>query len=435
MKTKKLLLSLALLLSAFAIKAQCFVTGTHNVISPCQIQFYATGSGVYTFDWDFGDATAGTGWSTTHNYTSNGTYTVCVVGNDATGAACDTFCFPVTISGCSGSSCTIYTTYNTVSPCQLQFYVTGGPAGYSWDFGDGVGTATGTSPSYTYTANGTYTVCCIGYDTGGMPCDTSCFPVTISGCTGASCTIYGTYTTINPCLMQFTASGPGVSTVSWDFGDGGTATGNSPTHTYSANGTYTACAIGYDSGGLPCDTTCFPVTVSGCVTSSCTIYTTYNTVSACQIQFYVTGGPAGYSWNYGDGVGTGTGVTPTYTYTANGTYTVCCVGLDGSGAPCDTSCFPVTISGCVSGLNEYSNTAEVDLYPNPANNMINIDAGKLNLYSYKVFDIAGKLIGSDAVSSATFTINLNEMDAGIYGIMLYGKEGRLMAAKRFVKNK
>lgn len=354
MKTKKLLLSLVLFLSVFMIKAQCFVTPAHNVVSPCQIQFYGTGSGISTIDWDFGDGTTGTGYMPpVHNYTSNGTYTVCCIGNDFGGSPCDTVCFPVTISGCSGTSCAIYTTYNTVSPCQLQFYVTGGPATYSWNFGDGVGTATGSTPSYTYSSNGTYTVCCIGYD----------------------------------------------------------------------------------SGGIPCDTSCFPVTVSGCVTPSCTIYTTYNNVSSCQVQFYVTGGPATYSWNFGDGVGTGTGVTPTYTYTADGTYTVCCVGLDGSGAPCDTSCFPVIISGCVSGVNEYSNAAEVNLYPNPANNMINIEADKLNVDSYKVVDITGKLIMHSEINTGNFTVNVNELQEGMYSIMLYGKNTELLAAKRFVKTK
>jgi PKD repeat protein len=53
-------------------------------------------------------------------------------------------------------------------------------ASYAWDFGDGVGTSTAESPSYSYGAAGTYTASLIVTDSHGLPSVASTITITVS---------------------------------------------------------------------------------------------------------------------------------------------------------------------------------------------------------------------------------------------------------------
>ena len=66
-------------------------------------------------------------------------------------------------------------------------------------------------------------------------------------------------------LFVDTSTGPGDLTYSWNFGDGASATGSSPTHTYAAAGSYTV-VLTVSSGGLSDTATAritVPVTAQG----------------------------------------------------------------------------------------------------------------------------------------------------------------------------
>lgn len=61
------------------------------------ITFTNTSSGAASYLWDFGDASLSTLQSPTHMYTTNGTYTVCLIATSAAGCA-DTMCSTVSIN-------------------------------------------------------------------------------------------------------------------------------------------------------------------------------------------------------------------------------------------------------------------------------------------------------------------------------------------------
>jgi len=199
---------------------------------------------------------------------------------------------------------------------------------YSWNFGDN-GTGTGQNPSHTYTANGTYTVCL--YIWSAPSCSASiCKTITINCVTTSSC---NPNFTDSACFSNgtkkfiSTSTGTNVNTsYNWNFGDNTSSTLKNPTHTYTANGTYTVCLFMFTPPTCSA-TICKTITVNCVSTSSCNP----NFVdSACysngtkKFTSTSTGTNVNttYSWNFGDNT-TSSLKNPAHTYTANGTYTVC----------------------------------------------------------------------------------------------------------------
>src|SRR5690606_24745215 len=124
-----------------------------------------------------------------------------------------------------------------------------------WKFGDGAKVKQA-GPNHIYTAQGTYTVCAIAY----MPCGRHmmCKEVTLVCPTPAANYTYTVTAATKTVNVTYTGSTP-VDSVQWTFGDGGTAKGNTASHTYAGGDTYTVCAIAYNSCGS--DTICQSVVV------------------------------------------------------------------------------------------------------------------------------------------------------------------------------
>lgn len=217
----------------------------------------------------------------------------------------------------------------TVSSNTVSFsnQSTGGTS-YVWDFGDG-NSSTALSPTHTYSALGTYTVCLISTNNCGS--DTICMPVTVT-CPVPSAAFTSSATGIT---LQFTdASTTSPTAWFWDFGDGNSSTQQNPTHTYAAPGIYTVCLT---------------------VTNACGSDSSCTTISACNLPIAgfnssVNGGTATFNnissggttfiWDFGDG-NTSTLQNPTHSYVNAGTYNVCLVTANACYS--DTICQQVTV--------------------------------------------------------------------------------------------
>jgi len=127
------------------------------------------GTSPYSYAWNFGDSSTGSGSSVSHAYQAAGAYTVVLTVTDTAGHLASA---SNTVTVTSPLSANI--TYSPSSPAPLanvQFTATatGGTAPYSyrWDFGDGTN-GMGATVSHSYLLPGTYTVILTVVDSNGL---------------------------------------------------------------------------------------------------------------------------------------------------------------------------------------------------------------------------------------------------------------------------
>jgi len=168
----------------------------------------------------------------------------------------------------------------------------------------------------------------------------------------AQCAAYGYYTQSGATVTFYDSSfTPNAHDSYWSFGDGSGGFGTPVTHTYSANGTYTATLYIYDSLAMCDDTTYMTVTISGI--SSCNATLSYSVDSINPLTYYFFGStpPAGGTssltiWDFGPGSGTTYNTqNATHVFSASGNYIAYYIVNDSSGNFCDSVEVRFTVSG------------------------------------------------------------------------------------------
>ncbi len=90
-------------------------------------------------------------------------------------------------------------------------------------------------------------------------------------------------------------------------------------------------------------------------------------------------------------------------------------------------------NNAISNINEESNKIELSLFPNPAKNKLNVLADKFSAPNYKIFDINGKVVSENKLQVMETTINIENLNAGVYFIEL--KENSQQVVKKFIVNR
>jgi PKD repeat protein len=136
-----------------------------------------------------------------------------------------------------------------------------------------------------------------------------------------------------------------------------------------------------------------------------------------------------WQWNFGDGTGS-TEENPSHTYTAPGTYTVslAATAADGcTGFALDT----ITISASNVSIvkPEPPLTAGIAVYPNPVRETCSVffDFPYPRTVSLKLADMTGRLVKTStikAVQKEDTTLDVSDLEAGVYFLMVETKEGK-----------
>ncbi len=114
---------------------------------------------------------------------------------------------------------------------------------YAWSFGDG-STGTGVSPTHAYTATGVYDVSLTVTDDDGLQSTDNTTATIGIGDLPPVADANGPYTGTVGVAVVFDGTGStdpnnNIESYAWDFGDGSTGTGATPSHTYAAADIYT----------------------------------------------------------------------------------------------------------------------------------------------------------------------------------------------------
>ncbi len=272
--------------------------------------------------WDFGDGTTSTAISPVKTYTAAGSYQIKLVNNF--GACIDSLTRNIVVSPLPSVNFTTTDTLACRAPFTVNFTNTSsGAIIYLWQFGDG-GTSTLQNPVHTYTTAGNYSVT--------LTC------TNIFGCTNNLVKtnyvkIQLPVATINnlpqqgcaPLVWTFsstvTSSEP-ITGYQWDFGDGGTSTLPTPTHSFGP-GTYTIQLIVTTASGCT-DTTRFVNGIRAGVKPNANFSATpFDVCAETPVQFadLSTGNVDQWLWNFGDG-STSTAQNPSHVYNDTGYFSI-----------------------------------------------------------------------------------------------------------------
>lgn len=308
-----------------------FSTANACVNSPVTFTDFSTvaaGNTINNWLWNYGDATPdGTTQNSTHTYVTAGNYTITQ--------------YITTDKGCKDtiqSNITVYpnATPNFTAPALCLTNATlfanssipplgGTIASYTWNFGDASPVDNTTSPTHTYTADGTYQV------TLTVTSDNNCISSTTRAVTVHPLPVAAfnnpsvCFGSPNGFTDQSTINSGSITSFDWNFGDATpSATGSSVSHNYTAAGTYTVMLIVTSNNGCKdtIDKPTFVVSkpeakfiVSGteACANTCITFTDSSSVIAGVITNWL--------WAFGDGT-TATTKSPIKCYNTPGNFNV-----------------------------------------------------------------------------------------------------------------
>jgi PKD repeat protein len=244
----------------------------------------------------------------------------------------------------------------------------------------------------------------------------------------------------------------------WNFGNGNVSSALNPSYTF-ANGYHVVCVTA-DSGNCTftyCDTIMVSSNANSngpCNGMMVNMNITQDTTNpfALYLQPVVTNAPLGsqfsFVWDYGDNTGAFSG-SPTHMYNNYGSYVICLMAIDSANGCVGTFCDTITIDsfGNFSRTLDYkdikpgffvntlpaiisyttavallgdNDDIAITLYPNPANDVINLLVNSKEDVdgNVSILDISGKKVYTETVTfnagEQQVTLPVNNLPAGVY---------------------
>ncbi len=251
---------LAIFISAFSGVAQTATASATEGCVPLTVNFDGKGS---NYNWASGNGSVSNGTEKpTFIYGTAGTYTA-VARDVGTNAVVNSFTIDVydmptiTISADVTNGCVPFAvSFDTLGATSIPY------TNANWVFGDGTGISSSTAAAtHTYANTGSFTVA-VQLESNLSGCDLrTSVPnmITTVGAPDVEFEFSPESSCSTPVTVAFTNLTTDVSSLSyaWDFGDGATETDESPSHTYTAEGTYTVELTATNASGCSASVTEF----------------------------------------------------------------------------------------------------------------------------------------------------------------------------------
>lgn len=269
---------------------------------------------ILAYTWDLGDGTTSNQVNPAHVYQTPGVLTVTLIADDVNGCtALDQKTAYVQVNQTPSADFVVNNTLGCTTPFTAQFTTISPVPGtsHSWTFGNG-STAITSSPSTTYTNNGTYTVTHIVSDPIGCADTVTKTNLIQVGGSAVNVQVNANPVCVGTGVIFNCGAAPGAA-VNWTFGNGQTSNNCNPTVTYANPGTYTVTVTIVNPDGCQFNSS-LPVTVHPRPAVDFTVSDTLLCEDPHTVSFTSTGSVGtSYNWNYGDN-STGSGPNPTHTY-------------------------------------------------------------------------------------------------------------------------
>ncbi len=364
-----------------------FTANTTTGCAPLLVQFTSTSTGnPSTYQWNFNNGATSVLQNPSTTFTTPGTYTVTLTVSNGNGSHTETKTSFITVH----SSPAVNFTADDTSGCPPHPVVftdasnpqAPGTANYSWSFGDG-NTSTIQHPNHSFQNPGYYNVTLIVTNSNG--CKGS---LTKNNYVHALTPPIPDFTAPNtsfcsaPATVAFTANvtGSGPYVYNWNFGDGGTATGSNPSHTYNTGGSFTVRLIVTDSKGCKDTVTKQSFINTGSINANFTAVPASACVNTAVSFNNTSTGTSRASWIFGDGSNSSE-FHPSHVYQTAGTYNVRLIA--GNGACSDTVIIPVTI---LPKPSSNFTTSPTQACPAPTTMQFNNTTSGSNTYSWAFGD-------------------------------------------------
>lgn len=282
-----------------------------------------------------------------------------------------------------------------------------------WQFGDGTDTSFA-NPVHLYPAGGAYTVSLFAFNV----CDVDTFVDTIVVCDTLAANF--TSTQVGDTITFDASSSQGAILFFWDFGDGTDTSGLIVDHVYASAGsklvTLTVVNACFDTV-----TTQKTITICLPPVAEWTATVLGTGANGMNVQFDASASKnaTSYEWDFGDG-NTLTGVVqPLHTYVTPGLFYI--VKLTVTNDCGDTSVKRYRLSEI--GIDEYTAASRVNVYPNPANDQLNIewDPQIINDPNIALYGADGRLLLQYQTSGnfdGLHRLDISHLPSGVYTLRM-----------------
>ncbi len=288
--------------------------------------FTNTSTNSTTYSWNFGDNTTATTATPSHTYMADSNYTVVLTATNSCGTSTATH--TVVIATAPTANFTAATT-SACGPLTMQFTSASSANAqtFNWQFPGAIpSSSTVANPIVVYNTPGTYPVTLTVTNTVGSSSMTLADLVVINAGPNAAFS-----SSLTGSTASFTNTSTNATSYTWNFGDNTNSTAATPTHIYTADGSYTVTLDATNA----CGTNTFTQTVV-VITSPSAGFTASTTTGcpALTVQFsdLSSGNTTAWNWTFPGGTpSTSTLQNPTVVYNTPGTYNVTLVASTAAG--------------------------------------------------------------------------------------------------------